>query len=158
MTVVFVGPTSAGKSTLVNSYFGRIVCPSAATPTSFLPVVFTANPGIELFQVMPRGQGLSECLGLNGILESLTCDEAHELIEDCSKTLRQLILSGALCPEEEPYFETWRMEVMVPGAVKCFSIVDCPGGSEGGALGKAVHRLLRYQAQEACLNLLVPRC
>lgn len=127
-----------------------------AAPTSLLPIVFTANGAhTSAFQVIPRGTGLSECLALQGQHENLTAHDALAFIAACSSTLRQLILDGQLCPEDQPGFETWHMEVFVPGPAKCFSIVDCPGGSEGAALGQAVNSLLQHQAREACLSVLV---
>ena len=157
VSVAVVGATSAGKSTLVNSYFGQIVCPMGKAPKSLLPVMFTANGAVKGFQVFPRGRGLSEYLALQGTRGNLSAAEAHKLISQYCKRLRQLILEGRLCPEEEQGFETWHMEVMVPGPAKCFSLVDCPGGSEGPPVGHAVTRLLQYQAREACLSLLAPR-
>ncbi|CAK9015987.1 unnamed protein product [Durusdinium trenchii] len=156
VTVAFVGPTSAGKSTLVNSYFGQIVCPMGAAPTSLLPIVFTANGAhANGFQVIPRGTGLTERLALQGQKENLTAHEALGMIAECSSFLRQLILDGQLRLKTEPGFKSWHMEVLVPGPAKCFSIVDCPGGSEGEEIGKAVNSLLQHQAQEACLSVLV---
>ena len=160
--VVVVGPTSSGKSTTVNAIFGCEVCPRGTTPQSILPVAFTANASIAGFQVAARGRGLRDCLAdqLEGIeLQNLTSDEAHALINSCDAELRRLISDGKLCPQRLSDFASWHMEVLVPSAshtTKCFSIVDCPGGSEGGKLGSAASQLLQYQTREASLILLDP--
>ena len=161
VAVVVVGPTSSGKSTMVNALFGRKVCPMGNTPTSLLPVAFTANASIASFQVIPRGSGLRDCLvhQLESIeLHNLTSDEAHALIDSCDETLRKLILDGQLCPENLSDFASWHMEVLVPASstMRCFSVVDCPGGSEGGRLGSAARQLLQHQTREASLILLEP--
>ena len=161
VTVVVVGPTSSGKSTAVNALFGCKVCPMGNTPQSILPVVFTANASATSFQVVPRGCGLRDCLvdQLEGIeLQNLTSDKAHALINSCDAELRRLISDGRLCPQSLSDFASWHMEVLVPApnTMKCFSIVDCPGGSEGGKLGSAASQLLQYQTREASLILLDP--
>ncbi|CAE7585895.1 unnamed protein product [Symbiodinium sp. CCMP2592] len=116
VTVVVVGPTSSGKSTMVNALFGRKVCPMGNTPTSLLPVAFTANASIASFQVIPRGHGLRDCLvhQLEGKeLHNLTSDEAHALIDSCDETLRKLISDSQLCPENLSDFASWHIEVLV---------------------------------------------
>ena len=161
VTVAVVGPTSSGKSTLVNAYFGRMICPMGQTPKSLLPVAFTASAGVSRFEVVPQGCGLRGYLApqLESMkLRDLTSDEAHELINCCNETIRRLIADGELSPESLPDFSSWHMEVLVPvpTSTQCFSIVDCPGGSEGGSLGEAASQFLQYQTREASLILLVP--
>lgn len=167
--VVCVGPTKAGKSTLVNGIFGRVIVPTGVLPETVLPVGFCGvAEAVDSYEIRSCGEGLDAFLDMlhplsgrpgriSGLTASQTFRELKRLNSLCREKIRAADAQGAASQfrEKHPKFESWRLDVLAPSVFANFTIVDCPGGSEHGLLGDAIQAFLRHQVGQACLALLV---
>jgi len=76
-------------------------------------------------------------------------------VDRCNSALRARLEGGGLLPREHPDMASWYIQVRVPGVRRHFVVVDCPGSTEGGAVGEMVSILLRRRLHEACVVVLV---
>ena len=160
--VAVVGPTSSGKSTLVNALFRQLVLPTGALPNTLLPVIIGMGDGGG-YSVTLGGDGLEEYLlsREQTIRPSvgLSQTDAFERIRQANALVRDM-LRGCMCASDEPShslesIRLWHIRLVVPAECgrepASFEIVDCPGGGEAfgaaqetGLVGAAVKRILQH--------------
>lgn len=163
--VVFVGPTKAGKSTLINAIFGRLAVPSGALPNTLLPVSFLSDgTEAETYSVRLGGVGLTTFLALEREFRGLSAGEAFDIVASVNSNARVKVEEVDDIDEfliAYPEVHGWHLVVNVPCVRRAermlATLTDCPGGSEGGVVGRLVQMFLAHQVRSSALNVLVVR-
>ena len=160
--VAVVGPTSSGKSTLVNALFRQFVLPTGALPNTLLPVIIGMGDGGG-YSVTLGGDGLEEYVLSRELTirpsVGLSQTDAFERIRHANALVRDM-LRGCRRASDEPShslesIRLWHIRLVVPAErgrePASFEIVDCPGGGEAlgaaqetGLVGAAVKRILQH--------------